>query len=251
MRVAEMISTLKEIVRPYLRQVTNSYRPVSPEKPVTYGRLSYSQEGEDMILARIFEGKNNGFYVDVGAHHPQRLSNTYYFYLQGWRGINLDARPGSMNLFHKIRPRDINLEIGISDTPQKLTYYTFNETAVNSFCKNFVEELNKTEIFKIVSQTEIQTYALSEILDKYLPCDRVIDFLNIDVEGLDYQVLKSNDWKKYRPKIVLVESLQLSSLCQQDRQFHQKIDFMQEQDYQLYCKTVDTLIFKDKQTEIG
>ena len=68
---------------------------------------SYSQEGEDMILRRLFEKQKTGFYVDVGAHHPKRFSNTFFFYKKGWSGINIDAMPNSMRLFDKIRPRDI------------------------------------------------------------------------------------------------------------------------------------------------
>lgn len=74
---------------------------------------SYSQEGEDMILSRIFGDKKNGFYVDVGAHHPFRFSNTYLFYKRGWLGINIDAMPGSMRLFDRFRKNDINIESAI------------------------------------------------------------------------------------------------------------------------------------------
>lgn len=242
-----MISTLKEIFRPYKRKVISLYQTVFPEKPITYSKVSYSQEGEDMILAQIFECENNGFYVDVGAHHPQRFSNTYYFYLQGWRGINLDAMPGSMAIFNKMRARDINLEIAISDTRQKLTYYAFNEPALNGFCKHIAEEFSKAAQFEIILETEIQTFTLAEVLDTYLPTNQTIDFLNVDVEGLDYQVLKSNNWHKYRPRIVLVESLEASPINQQDKQLDSKIEFMQQQNYQLYCKTLNTLIFKDQQ----
>src|SRR5580658_8816405 len=80
-----------------------------------YFRHSFSQEGEDMILASFFEGKKNGFYVDVGAHHPKRFSNTHHFYIRGWRGINVDATPGSMKLFRRTRPDDINIEAAVSD----------------------------------------------------------------------------------------------------------------------------------------
>src|SRR5436190_18531451 len=78
---------------------------------------SFSQEGEDMLLRREFERQASGFYVDVGAHDPHRFSNTHYFYKCGWRGINIEARPGSSRLFKRWRPRDISLEIPISDTP--------------------------------------------------------------------------------------------------------------------------------------
>ncbi len=83
---------------------------------------SYSQEGEDMVLRRLFEQKTVGYYVDVGAHHPKRFSNTYYFYKRGWRGINIDAMPGSMKLFNKMRPRDINVEIPVSSGEGEILY---------------------------------------------------------------------------------------------------------------------------------
>lgn len=215
-----------------------------PKDKYLYHNLSYSQEGEDMMLARFFSEQTTGFYVDVGAHHPQRFSNTYYFYLKGWRGINLDAMPGSMENFHKLRPEDINLEFPISDNNQTLTYYKFNEPALNGFCEKTAHERDGLRHYKIIADEKLQTYKLAEILDKYLPINQEIDFFNIDVEGLDYQVLKSNDWEKYRPKVVLVEDLNLSSLNKIDES---KIAvFMDQQDYQLYAKSVCTLIFTAK-----
>lgn len=68
---------------------------------------SYSQEGEDVVLRRLFDSQPSGFYVDIGAHHPVRLSNRYYFYRCGWRGLSVDAAPGSMEMFRRLRPRDI------------------------------------------------------------------------------------------------------------------------------------------------
>ena len=80
-----------------------------------YRRTSYSQEGEDLILDRLLRRKPRGYYVDVGAFHPKKFSNTHLFYRRGWSGINIDATPGSMDEFRRVRPRDTNLEIAISD----------------------------------------------------------------------------------------------------------------------------------------
>lgn len=215
-----------------------------PKELYAYHNLSYSQEGEDMMLARFFSEQTTGFYVDVGAHHPQRFSNTYYFYLKGWRGINIDAMPGSMEIFNKLRPDDINLEFPISDSNQILTYYEFNECALNSFCEKTAHERDGLRHYNIIGQKKLQTYTLAELLNKYLPVNQEIDFLNIDVEGLDYQVLKSNDWQKYRPTMVLVEDLNLSSLDKIDES--KLAVFMEQQDYQLYAKSVCTLIFTAK-----
>ena len=89
---------------------------------LSYGVRAYSSEGEDLILKRIFDKKKKGVYIDVGAHHPFRVSNTYLLYKRNWTGINIDPLPGSKALFNKHRPKDINLEIGVSVVKQQLTY---------------------------------------------------------------------------------------------------------------------------------
>jgi FkbM family methyltransferase len=170
-----------------------------------YGNVSFSQEGEDIILSRIFEGKKEGFYIDIGAHHPSRFSNTMYFYKKGWRGINIDAMPGSMAAFDIERPEDINLEIPVSDKKEELTYFIFNEPALNTFSESLAIEYEKDKYYHIILKKEMLTNTLESILDEHLTSDQKIDFLTIDVEGLDLNVIKSNNWKKYLPQIVLVE----------------------------------------------
>lgn len=236
-----MVSTLKQLFRPYKPWFARFIAfPKEPQH--IYYKNSYSQEGEDMILSRFFEEKTNGFYVDVGAHHPQRFSNTYYFYLRGWHGINIDAMPGSMNIFNELRPNDINLELAISDTRQKLIYYAFNEPACSGFCKELADTYSNLSHYEKLFEKEIQTYPISEVLDEYLPPNQTVDFLNIDVEGLDYQVLMSNNWEKYRPTLVLVEDLQQTSM--EEANESKVAVFMREQNYSLYGKTICTLIFK-------
>ena len=168
-----------------------------------YWEKSFSQEGEDMVIRKEFQGKLNGFYIDIGAYHPKKYSNTYYFYSKGWRGINVDATPGSMDSFKKERPNDINLEVAISNSKSVLTYYTFNEPALNTFSQELAAIRDGVNSFIVTSKTQIQTYSLEEILDKHLPSNIEIDFLDVDVEGFDYQVLSSNNWNKYRPKLIL------------------------------------------------
>lgn len=239
-----MSATSTNIFDPLKTEAKRLYRTVFPRN---HQKLSYSQEGEDRILARIFGfNRNSGFYVDVGAFHPQEHSNTYLFYQKGWQGINIDARPGSMEIFKKIRPRDINLEIPISNTKQKLNYYIFNYPSLNGFSQKLSLERDRTGMgglkAKLVSQIELETSTLSEILDKYLPINQTIDFLNIDVEGLDYGVLQSNNWDKYKPKIILVEDTEMITINQNAET--PITSFMKEKGYQLFGKTVYTSIFK-------
>jgi FkbM family methyltransferase len=221
----------------------NNKNHVYPIKHYAYHQLSFSQEGEDIILARIFDRKDNGFYVDIGAHHPQRFSNTYYFYLRGWRGINIDPLPFSMDEFERLRPLDINLELAVASSDEKLIYYQFNEPALNGFSEEISRQRDgiRGDYF-ITGTQEIQTHRLSEILDQYLPSGQVVDFMTIDVEGLDLEVLKSNDWSRFRPKVVLVEELNKLTL---DKISESPIfQFMKNQGYTLYAKTVNTLFFK-------
>lgn len=205
-----------------------------------YAIKSYSQEGEDMILRRLFENQQTGFYVDVGAHHPMRFSNTYFFYKKGWNGINIDAMPGSMKLFNKFRPRDINIEKPVSETKQVLTYYAFNEPALNGFSKELSDERNGKGNYFVKFTKDIETSTLEEILDNNLPNNQQIDFLSIDVEGLDFMVLKSNNFTKYRPKVILIEIIG-SSLS--DIENNDISKFLKDHRYSIYAKTVNTVIF--------
>ena len=207
----------------------------------SHHRLSFSQDGEDLVIAELFQGKAEGFYVDVGAHHPQRFSNTYYFYLKGWKGINIDAMPNSMKIFEVLRPNDINLEIPISEKSEVLTYYEFDEPALNSFSLPLSQERITKTNYKIIAETQLKTQTLAEVLDKYLPAEQTIDFLSIDVEGLDYQVINSNNWDKYKPKVILVEDLELSSL--KNTNTSKICLFLEERGYILLAKTMRTLIF--------
>lgn len=208
----------------------------------SFSSPTWSQEGEDVVLKRIFDGKKNGFYVDVGAHHPLRFSNTYFFYLQGWSGINIDAMPGSMKLFNKIRNRDVNLEIGVAAEANTLDYFIFNEPALNGFSSKLSEarDLASTP-YRIDNVVKVNVLPLSDILDQHVG-EREIDFLNIDVEGLDFAVLKSNDWSRHRPKIVLVEILQSDINNISDDPV---VQFMRNCDYVPYAKLVNTFIFKE------
>jgi FkbM family methyltransferase len=213
---------------------------IYPKRDYSYHEISFSQEGEDRILSRIFCNQESGFYVDIGAHHPQRFSNTYLFYLKGWNGINIDAMPGSMKIFNQKRPDDINLEFAISDTEETLTYYMFNESALNGFSRDISASRDQSGDYKIVDTRDINVRKLSAILDEYLPLHQTIDFLNVDVEGFDYQVLLSNDWSKYRPKILMVEELLMNPISG-----YSKIGiFLKSQGYELFSKTFNTSFYR-------
>jgi len=206
-----------------------------------YGKISYSQEGEDVVLNRLFEKKTSGFYVDIGAHHPHRFSNTFLFYLKGWRGINIDAMPGSMVPFKRSRPNDINLEIPILLKRSKMIYYQFNEPALNGFSAKLSKDRNENTKYRIIKEVNLEGFPLSEVLENHLPNKKInIDFMSVDVEGLDLEVLKSNDWDKFRPKVLLVELLgsSLDSIWEDPVYL-----FLTEKKYVVFSKCIKTIIF--------
>lgn len=206
-----------------------------------YARKSYSQEGEDMILKRIFECVESGFYIDIGAHHPKRFSNTYFFYKKGWSGINIDAMPDSMKWFNKIRSRDMNIEAAVSNEKREMTYYMFNEPAVNTFDAEFANKAIDAN-YELIKKQNITTKTLKEICAEYLPKNQKINFMSVDVEGLDLEVLKSNDFDLFRPEYILVEC---RCANMNEIQNNEVSKFLRKKNYEFFGKTVLTLIFKD------
>jgi FkbM family methyltransferase len=213
---------------------------------IPFGRISYSQEGEDMLLARVLDklSISKGFFVDIGAHHPTRFSNTYYFYRRGWRGINVDALPGTKHLFKSMRPRDISIECGVGSQPGVMTYYVFNEPALNTFSESEAENKNRSP-YRIVESIKIEVVTLKSILDEYLPKSIGIDFMTIDAEGFDYEVIISNDWAKYRPKVILVEML-ACDLRKID--VHPTARILGVNGYHLIAKTYNTYFFAETES---
>lgn len=205
--------------------------------------IGFSQEGEDGILLRLFERQQIGTYVDVGAHHPQRFSNTYRLYLRGWSGINIDPSPGTKARFDAVRPRDVTLEVAVSDHGDVVPYMRFDEAALNT-CE---PDRASTQTAPVVDMTVVPARRLSDILDAHLGVGRMIDVLSVDVEGHELPVLRSNDWERYRPRIVLVELAGVRGIDAVMRSDLHR--FLIATDYELFGKTVNTLLYQDRRRD--
>ncbi|PRD48922.1 FkbM family methyltransferase [Sphingobacterium haloxyli] len=202
---------------------------------------SYSQEGEDVVLLSFYEGKKKyrGFYVDVGAHHPYRFSNTMAFYKRGWKGINIEPNPDAMKWFRWFRKRDVNLNVGIAENNGTLTYYCFNEPALNGFSKRISEERDHSTRYSITNTIAVPVRRLDAVLDEHLKENTEIDFLSIDAEGFDLAVLQSNNWVKYRPRYILVEdNFEIGVVPTTPI-----IEFLKQKGYRMVAKTKRTLFF--------
>ena len=174
--------------------------------------ISYSQFGEDTLIAEFLSGNSlvnrSKFYVDIGAYHPSRFSNTKLLCFLGWKGINVDPNPDSIKLFQEARPADINLNMGISSKSGHADLYCFQEGAVNTFDKESAEALVRKG-WAFLGPRKVLLMQINELLDKYLPDDVKkygIGFLDIDCEGLDAEIIESLDIAKYNPLILAVEA---------------------------------------------
>lgn len=205
-------------------------------------QISYAESGEDLLLSSLLgEDKRDGFYVDVGAHHPKRISNTCYFYRRGWRGINIDPLPGMKRLFDLYRPRDVNLECAIALDSGMITYYMFDDSPLNGCSAELSAHRANVQGYLQTGHQQVPTVPLRQALDEHLPPGTEIDFLTVDVEGMDLDVLLSNDWARYRPRFVLVEIK--GGLT--DIQSNPIYAMLIEQGYHLQGKTLKTALFKD------
>lgn len=194
------MNTIRSKIKKFLESIIRYFDPSYD----FYGR-SYSQEGEDVVLAALIGNKLNGFYVDIGAHHPFKFSNTYIFYQKGWTGINVDGTPNSIIPFNAYRPRDTNIETVVSDKSGLVDFSVYKEKALNGIATKKRLTRNENAGYKVFGHAKLNTVELSTILDRNMAPNRKIDFMNVDVEGHELEVLKSNNWSKYKPAYILVE----------------------------------------------
>jgi Methyltransferase FkbM domain len=168
-------------------------------------RLHFSQLGEDAVLWHLFSRKREGFYVDVGCFHPYRYSNTALLAIfNAWSGINIDVDDRAIVAFKAVRPSDVNLLIGIGKDDSQATLTLFEDGAVNSLDPTMTGR--QVQNFKVKGTQTVRTRSLRSVLDEYVPEGKAIDFLNVDAEGWDQVVLESNNWEKYHPEVIAVES---------------------------------------------
>ena len=154
---------------------------------------SFSQFGEDLFIAEFFANQKEGKYVDLGAFHPMRLSNTYLLFKKGWSGTNIDLNPITIDLFNLARKNDDNICCLMAGKENLLKDVYFEDwSAANSITSN----KNLSE------RKQMKTKTFESLIYKNF------DFLNIDLEGHDYEILQTIDFKKFNPKLICIEILE-------------------------------------------
>ena len=177
----------------------------------------FSQTGEDIIIHNFFGDVKEGFYVDAGCHEPIKWSNTFKLYLQGWKGINIDADSSMMKKVSKTRKLDINICAALSDSVKQVTFYkSATSPAVNTINPETYNEWKLRWDFDDKDREELTTTTLARILDDHLPVGKKIDLLSVDVEGHDLEVIRGLDLKRYRPKLIVAECHELDTFTRGD-----------------------------------
>lgn len=218
--------------------------PVPYEPPF---RKSYAQHGEDLLvehLMRVLQVQQP-FFIDVGAHHPFVLSNTYLLYLQGARGINIEPDPSLITAFTQYRPADTNLQCGVrfNDSTES-TLYIMSSPVLNTFSKQEAEYVAAFGTYSITAEVPVPLLSLTDIIKAHCPSG-VVDFMSIDVEGLDWEIIRYNPLHLIRPKVLCVETMRYteSGIGQKNETV---IQYLTGIDYQVYADTGLNTIFVDK-----
>lgn len=198
-------------------------------------KKTYSLFGEDLAALKFFKNKKKGFYVDIGCYHPTHINNTYLLYKKGWNGINIDVSQFSIDLFKFMRPDDLNYKCAVSETNKKVNLYYQKEhsqlTSINKLtAKKFIKGRLKKKI--------INSSSLEEILSWGKYKDYEIDFLDVDVEGADLQVLKGLNFSKRKPKLICVE------IHQKNFRKHKIYRFLIKKKYKLIWQESFSFLFK-------
>ncbi len=208
-----------------------------------YGSRTWSQHGDDLAVLNVFKliGIDQPSYIDIGAHHPFRISNTALLYARGSRGINVEANPNLIEEFFRSRPEDVNLNIGVGAEPGILSFYMIDKwSGRNTFDRRLVDEfVLQNPRFSITETVEIEIDTLQQVLIKYWK-GGFPNFLTLDVEGLDEKILRSYDFLNGpRPDVLCVETDLIG-----DVSYGERIkEYMSGSGYFVYVKCGSNTIF--------
>ena len=182
-------------------------------------RKSYAMDGEDLAIDLFNKKRDKGFYVDIGAHHPIQRNNTHLLFKKGWEGINIDINQFSIELFNFLRPKDLNLQIAISDKEGEVSFfYQKKFSQLNTTDKRVAEE-NFQGIFQ---EKKVKCQTIQNILDNSKYKNKKIDFLNIDIEGAEMKVLNTLNFEIYDPSLICIEILGYRDLNLEQREIEIK-----------------------------
>lgn len=227
------------------------YEVVDDEENYWNHRMTYSQAGEDAILSYVFRviGKplSEIKYLDLGANHPRMISNTYWMYKHGASGVLVEANPKLAEKLKSYRPKDTILNCCISENDnEKITFYVLSGDGLSTVSKESVEEIQKKNPnIKVNQQIEVNSMSLQKILSEHF-AEKAPDVMSIDLEGIDYSILKSMDFKSQRPFAIICETIEYENRLVISEKRHDIINLLTDNGYVEYAFTGINSIFLDK-----
>lgn len=207
-------------------------------------RGSRGQYGEDILVARALRrfGITRPYYLDIGANEPELLSNTYYFYARGARGVCVEANPVLCDAFRAARPRDVCVNVGVvPEASGPLPFYLIDPHQLSTFDKDHYQRTVAESLGSLVSVVEVPTLTLHELVERH--CEQPPDFLSLDVEGSDYLILRSVDFGRFRPKVVCVETLCYSTDPAKIRRLTEIPELLARVGYRAVAETLANTVF--------
>jgi FkbM family methyltransferase len=173
-------------------------------------QLSYAQNLEDYHLTQVFRGTTAGTYVDVGGGHPVADNVSFYFYLQGWRGLVVEPQAKLAGLYAHVRPRDHTVSMLAGAQDGEIDFHTVDK--LHGFSTTVQANAAGASAYGVGYQTtRLPVRRLSTLLDEARIT--AIDFLKIDVEGAEADVLAGLDWRRHRPRVIVVEAVEPGSMA--------------------------------------
>ncbi len=167
--------------------------------------ISYAQRFEDLYVMRCFGAQTSGFYIDIGSGHPVYDNMSLAFYLKGWSGITVEPNPWLARLTRAVRPRDRHVGAVVGAASGETTFHVVREFHGLSTTVAEHAALAQTQFGRAADVITVPMLTLKELCESYAP--PAFEFLKVDVEGAEPDVLLHGDWQKYRPKVVIVEAL--------------------------------------------
>ena len=213
-----------------------------------HSKLSYSQCGEDLIIDfLISQLKISNFkYLDIGAHHPTYISNTFLFYEKGYSGVCIEPDPFLFKTIAKRRSKDKCLNIGVGlNNISSAPFYIMTEKTLNTFSKEEADKYASYGKQKIEQIIDLPLIRINDIIKNYFTS--VPDFISLDVEGMDLAILSDFNFTLYRPKVWCIETLTYTE-NKTEKKIKETIDYMISKDYLVYADTYINTIFVDRKT---
>ncbi|HQU07445.1 MAG: hypothetical protein B7X04_00605 [Parcubacteria group bacterium 21-54-25] len=236
----------KNILKPRMYVAYARYAYIQLRKIHRDAKMSFSQEGEDLLIALAFRFMKVPMptYLDIGAHHPTRLSNTYLFYRRGSHGVCIEANPTLAKNFKKKRSRDTVLPIAIGTQMGETTLHIVSDSSLSTTSEKQAQYFDSVSKHKIIRNVKVPQKTIMDIIRTYFPIPP--NLVSLDIENMDFAVLKTFDFSTCRPSLFCIETLTYDEQDGQEK-LYTIIDYMKQKNYFVFADTYVNTIFIDKE----